>query len=165
VPVDVSVRTCVAVCPTSTLPKLMFVPLMLRVDTAAFNCSAKLFVTALAVPESVPACVVVTDATVAVNPTTVAPAGTVTVAGTVTAELLLERLTVIPPLGAALLNVTLHASVPAPVIEEFVHDIAFKSGVVEVPVPLRLTTADGLVEELLVIVNWPVAAPAVVGSN
>ena len=34
-----------------------------------------------------------------------------------------------------------------------------------VPVPLRLTTAVLLVDELLWIVSWPVAAPAVVGSN
>jgi hypothetical protein len=34
-----------------------------------------------------------------------------------------------------------------------------------VPVPLRLTTAVPLVDELLWIVNWPDAAPVVVGSN
>ena len=34
-----------------------------------------------------------------------------------------------------------------------------------VPVPLRLTTAVLLVDELLWIVNWPDAAPVVVGSN
>src|ERR1035441_2182656 len=34
-----------------------------------------------------------------------------------------------------------------------------------VPVPLRLITAVPLVEELLVMVSWPVAAPTAVGSN
>ena len=34
-----------------------------------------------------------------------------------------------------------------------------------VPVPLRLITAEGFVEELLEIVSCPVAALAVVGSN
>jgi len=34
-----------------------------------------------------------------------------------------------------------------------------------VPVPLRLIATDGVVEELLVMVNVPVAAPAVVGPN
>ncbi len=34
------------------------------------------------------------------NPALVAPAGTVTVFGTVTAELLLDRFTISPPLGA-----------------------------------------------------------------
>jgi hypothetical protein len=34
-----------------------------------------------------------------------------------------------------------------------------------VPVPLRLTTAVPLVDELLWIVSWPAAAPAVAGSN
>jgi hypothetical protein len=33
------------------------------------------------------------------------------------------------------------------------------------PVPLKEMEAVGLVEELLVTVNWPVAEPAVVGSN
>jgi hypothetical protein len=33
------------------------------------------------------------------------------------------------------------------------------------PVPLRLTVADGLLDELLLMVSVPVAAPAVVGSN
>jgi hypothetical protein len=44
------------------------------------------------------------------------PVATVTEAGTVTAELLLARLTVNPPLGAAALSPTVHVSVPAPVI-------------------------------------------------
>jgi hypothetical protein len=34
-----------------------------------------------------------------------------------------------------------------------------------VPVPLRLINAVPFVEELLVMVTWPVAAPAAVGSN
>jgi hypothetical protein len=40
-----------------------------------------------------------------------------------------------------------------------------KAGVVDAPVPLRLTTVDVPVDELLVTVNVPAAAPAVVGSN
>ncbi len=47
----------------------------------------------------------------------VAPAATVTLAGTVTAELLLAKLTVSPPVGAAALNVTVQLSVPAAVID------------------------------------------------
>ena len=35
----------------------------------------------------------------------------------------------------------------------------------DVPVPVRLTVIVGFEDELLVIVSWPVAAPAVVGSN
>ena len=58
-----------------------------------------------------------TDETVAVKFAVVEPAATVTEAGTVTAELLLARLTVKPPLGAAALSPTVHVSVPAPVID------------------------------------------------
>ena len=54
----------------------------------------------------------VTDATVAVNPTVVAPAVAVTLAGTVALALLLDSATARPPLGAAPLSVTVHAEVP-----------------------------------------------------
>ena len=60
------------------------------------------------------------------KPALVALAGTVTEAGTVTAALLLDRLTLNPPLGADLLSVTVHASVPAPVIDEFAQEKALK---------------------------------------
>jgi hypothetical protein len=46
------------------------------------------------------------------------PVPTVTEAGTLTAGLLLPRLTTDPPLGAAVLSVTVQSSVPAPVIDE-----------------------------------------------
>ena len=55
---------------------------------------------------------VVIDATVAVNPTVVAPAVAVTLAGTVAFALLLDSATASPPLGAAPLRVTVHAEVP-----------------------------------------------------
>ena len=51
------------------------------------------------------------------NPVLVALAGTVTEAGTVAAGLLLDRLTVSPPDGAAMFSVTVQASVPAPVMD------------------------------------------------
>ena len=54
----------------------------------------------------------VTNATVAVNPTVVAPAEAVALAGTVALALLLDNATISPPLGAAPLNVTVHAEVP-----------------------------------------------------
>jgi hypothetical protein len=65
---------------------------------------------------------VVTAETVAVNPALVAPAGTVTDAGTVTALLLLERLTASPPVPAAAESVTVHASVPEPVMDPWLQD-------------------------------------------
>ena len=73
-------------------------------------------VTPLALAVNVAVCAVVTVVAVAVKLALVAPAATVTVAGTVTAELLLARLTVNPPLGAAALSATVQLSVPAPVI-------------------------------------------------
>jgi hypothetical protein len=59
----------------------------------------------------------VTDDTVAVNPALVAFAATNTDTGTVAALSLLERLTFLPPIGAGLLSVTVHASEPAADIE------------------------------------------------
>ena len=69
-------------------------------------------------PVIVAVCAVVTADTVAENDALVAAAGTVTEAGTTTALLLLERLTLKPPVGADPVNVTVQASVPAPVIDE-----------------------------------------------
>ena len=105
------------------------------------------------------------EATVAENPALVALAGTFTVAGTETTPSLLDRVTLWPPLGAAALRVTVQASVPAAVMVPLVQLSELSAAAVAVPVPLRLTTAEGLVEELLVMVNCPVAAPAVEGSN
>jgi hypothetical protein len=110
---------------------------------------------------SVTVCVVATAATVAVNPTLVALAGTVTVAGTVTAVLLLDRVTTNPPLGAAAFRVTVQAWVPEPVMAP----LPQVSALTVIPVPLRLTVVEAPVEELLVMVSEPEAAPAAVGSN
>jgi hypothetical protein len=111
---------------------------------------------------SVTDCAVEAAVTVAEKPALVAPAATVTAAGTVTEEELLARFTVNPPLAAAAFSATLHASVPAPVIDELVQEMAVKTGV---PVPLRAMTADAPVEELLAIVSVPEAGPVAVGSN
>ena len=85
-----------------------------------------------------------------------APAVTVTVAGTVTAELLLDRLTVSPPLGAAALSATVQVSVPAPVIVPLVQfnedRVTVFAVVAAVPVPLSPITSVPLFGELLVIV-------------
>jgi hypothetical protein len=93
--------------------------------------------------ESVPAvavrvavCVVVTDAVVTEKATLVALAGTVTVAGRATAALLLERLTLSPPIPAAALRFTVQELVPAPVIEELVQANAVS---MPAPVPLNIT--------------------------
>jgi hypothetical protein len=104
----------------------------------------------------------VADETVAEKLALVAPAATVTVAGTVTAALLLARFTAKPPLAAAALRLTVQTSVPAPVIDEFEHEIPVSAGA---PVPVRLIADEDPVEELLAIVSAPLAAPAVAGSN
>ena len=103
-----------------------------------------------------------TDDTVAEKLALVAAAATVTEAGTVTAELVLDRFTVNPPLAAAELSDTVQESVPAPVIDELVHVSPVSTGA---PVPLRVTWDDEPVEELLARVSVPLAAPALVGAN
>ena len=113
----------------------------------------------------VAACALATEAIVAEKAALVALAGTVTVAGRVTAALLLERLTLSPPLPAGALRVTVQASVPEPVIETLEQESAFSVPGATVPVPLRLITADGFVDELLVSVRAPVAAPVAKGSK
>ena len=87
---------------------------------------------------SVAVCAVVTDDTVAVKLALVAPSATVTEEGTTTAALLLESVTVWPPLAAAALSVAVQLSVPALVIELDVQLKADRTTVLEddpLPVP------------------------------
>jgi hypothetical protein len=155
VPVDVRVTDCVAAVFTCTFPKGMLAALRLSVGTAAFNCRVKLSDTLPALAFRVTVWAVLTDETVAVNPAVIAFAGTVTVAGAVTAALLLARLTLRPPLGAAAFSVTVQASVPEPVIDALLQESALNAaaGVAAMPVPLRLITNLALVDELLAMVN------------
>ena len=90
------------------------------------------------------------------NPALVALAGTVTEAGTVTAVLLLERLTVSPPLCLPPRSgLPCRHHCPRPSSKSASAGERAQRGVLPavVPVPLRLTTAVGLVEELLVMVS------------
>lgn len=103
-----------------------------------------------------------TPVTVAVKLAMVAPAATVTLAGTVTDVLLLARLTGNPPAAAAAFSVTVQASVPAPVIDPFAQLNTLNTGT---PVPLRPIEVEVPLEELLVNVRVPEAAPAVEGLN
>ena len=161
-PVDVRVSDCVVGVFTFTSPKPTLAELTLRVEVAAFSCTAKFIEPPASVAVRVAVCEVLTDATAAVNVPMVAPAETVTEAGTVTELLLLARVTTTPPVGAAELSVAVQASLPDPVNVEVAQESALR---VTVPVPLRLTTVDAPVEELLAKVNDPAAAPAKVGSN
>jgi hypothetical protein len=162
VPVEDRVSVCVAAVFTLTLPKDRLDELTLSVGTAAPSCRAKVSATLLALAVRVAVCAVLAEETVAVKVAVVEPAATVTEVGTVTDELLLARLTAKPPVGAAAFRVTVQLSVPAPVIELLAQLSALSTGT---PVPLRLTTVEVPLEELLVMVSEPEAAPAVVGSN
>jgi hypothetical protein len=163
-PVDVRVTDCVAGVFKFTFPNVTVVALMLSCAVTKFNWRAKVFETPPAVAVNVAVWVEDTAPTVAVNPEVVAPAGTVTEDGTVTALLLLARFTAKPPLAAAAFSVTMQLSVPAPVIEPLAQLRLLRSGT-PVPVPLRLIAADVPLDELLLSVSWPVAAPTTVGLN
>jgi len=105
---------------------------------------------------------VLTADAVAVNPALVAPAAIVTDTGTVTAVLLLASVTVVAVVAAEV-NVTVQASVPAPVSDPLLQVSALSVGATGAcPVPLRLMVA---VEALLLIVTDPLNEPAVVGSK
>lgn len=117
VPEEVKVSVCVVGVLTATLPNARLDALRLRVGTAAFNCRVKLFERLPEVAVSVAVWAEVTAATVAVKDAVDEPAATVTEAGTLTAELLLAKVTVNPPLGAAAVSATEHASVPDPVMD------------------------------------------------
>ena len=166
VPEELRVTDCgVAVVFTVTLPNARLVVLRLKIGVLASSARVKVLVTVPAVAVRVAVCAVVTEATAAEKATLVALAGMVTKAGRVTEALLLERLTLSPPVPAAALRVTVQVSAPAPVIEPVVQLSALSAPGAAVPVPLRLITADGLVEELLVRVSCPVAAPTAAGSK
>jgi hypothetical protein len=152
---------------TATFPNAKLVVLKLSVGTPAFTCKIKVSDTPPALAPRVTVWSVVAADTVAVNVALVAPEATVTEAGTVTAELLLDKLTVIPPLPAAVLSATVQESVPEPTMDALTQDSALNAAVADadVPVPLRATTTVPLVEEVLVTVICPVAAPVATGLN
>ena len=147
---------------TGSLPNDMLAELAPSVEVDAVSCRAKDCVAPPAVAANETVVAVLTEDTVAEKLALEAPAATVTEAGIVTAELLLARPTANPPVAAAALSDTLQLSVPAPVIDPLVQLIPLRTGT---PVPLRLTTVDDPIDELLVSVNDPEPAPAAVGSN
>ncbi len=162
VPPDDRIKVCVAAVFTFTLPNDMLSELTFSAIDAAPNCTPKVSVTPFDEADKVTACATFTAFTVAENVALVAPLATITVPGTTTAGLLLARLTASPPVAAATFSVTVHVSVPAPVIEPLEQVNPVSAGT---PVPLRLTAVDAPVEELLFRVSEPEAVPATVGSN
>jgi hypothetical protein len=129
VPDDVITSVCVAGVFRFTLPNDTVVELSVNPGVPEERLMAYVFVTPPACAVSVAVCAVVTDDTVAANAALLAPAGISTEAGTTTAVLLLLNPTVVPPVGAAPLSDTVHASVPAPLIEPFAHVMALRTGV------------------------------------
>jgi len=79
--------------------------------------------------------------------------------------LLLARPITKPPLGADAVSVAVHVSVPDPVRDELVQETEARLAGTGVPVPLNPIGVDAPVEELLLIVSCPAAAPDAVGSN
>ncbi len=152
-PIELNVTDCVVGVYITTLPNEMLVALMLNTGLAALSCSAKLREPLPSVADSVAVCAVLTQPTVAVKLAPLPPAATLTDAGTTTDRLLLDKATLTPSIGAALLNVTVQTFVPDPVIDELVHERAINPGILTVPVPLRLTTATGLLDALLLTVS------------
>ena len=164
VPVEDKITARFVAVFTATFPNAMYVALMLSAGVYAFNCRANVLDVLPAAAVKVTDCAVVTEATVAVKAVLVELAGTVTVAGTVTAALLLERIAVKPPDGAAEVSVTVQASVPEPVMDELTQ-VSPLSAAVTVPLPVRARVEVPPPAELLEMVNCPVAAPADAGSN
>jgi hypothetical protein len=129
VPVELMITDCVDVVFTVTFPKATLVEAIVHAAAVAFSCSEVALLTPPAVAVIVAVCAVLTAATVAVNAALVAPAGTVTEAGTATEVLLLASATANPPLGAAAVRLTVHASVAAPVSVPALQARPLKDGV------------------------------------
>jgi hypothetical protein len=133
VPVEVKITGCVDGVFIVVLPNGTLLGLMVNVGVAAFSCSAKLLELPAPLAVMVATCADRTDDTFAVNTALVAFAGTTTAAGTITAALLLARLRLMPPLPAAVVNVTTQAELPVPVMDALLQESAANEAE-EVPV-------------------------------
>jgi hypothetical protein len=171
VPLEVSVTDFETVEFTATLPKDMLVVLTLNMGVAAFSCRLNFCDTPPSAAVNVAACALLTNATLAVKLTLFAPDGTFTEIGTETERLVLDKLTLTPPLGAAPLSVTMHASEPDPVMDELLQERPFSetAPAPDLPFPWSFTAAAGAVEDvdegLVRIFNCPVMSDAAVGSK
>jgi hypothetical protein len=124
VPVELKISGCVEGVLIVALPNEMLLALVVNVGVDALSCSAKLLETPAPLAVIVAACGEETDDTFAVNAAVVKLAGKRIVAGTITAALLLAKLRLRPPLGAARVSVAKQAEVPAPVRDAPLHDNA-----------------------------------------
>ena len=151
---------------TASLPKLKLVALTPSVGTTATSDNVKVFELLDVDAVNVTVCAVVTAVAVAVKLAPFVPPAICTDGGTVTAELLLAKFTVIPPVGAFALTVTVHVSVAAPVSELVAQLSDWTDGkMAMVPVPLSATVIVPPLVALLVMMRLPDSAPVVVGSN
>jgi hypothetical protein len=110
---------------------------------------------------SVTVCDDLTADTLARKLAVLAPEETVTEEGTVTAVLLLARLTIMPVLAAAELNVTVHLSEPDPVIDALAQ-LRLESDAVLAPLPCSLTALDKFVMSLLIAFTFSCPVKSVV---
>ena len=165
-PVELSVSACVTGVLIGSLPKLRLVALKPSVEAYAPSDKAKVCELFEVDAVSVAVCAVLTAVAVAVKLALLAPDAMTTDGGTVTAALLLARFTLIPPVGAVPLTLTVHESVAAPVTEFVVQVSDDRAGrIAIVPVPLSPIASVPLPVALLVMVSVPDRAPLVVGSN
>lgn len=127
VPVELISTDWVDVVFRFTLPNETLVLATFQAALPAVSCSDVALLTPPAVAVMVAVCVVLTAVAVALNDALTDPAGTVTDAGTLSAVLLLARLTAMPPVGAAAVSVTEHASDAAPVSDPLLQEIALSA--------------------------------------
>ena len=145
-----------------TLPNDRLDELTPSVIEAASNCTPAKAKKPVALAETVTACATFTAETVAEKFPLVEPAASVIEAGTTKDGLLLLRLTFRPPMGTAVLVVTVQLSVPAPVIVVLVQ-LSWAS--LGTPLPCSPILLKAPSDELLVKSSSPVAEPVTVGSN
>jgi hypothetical protein len=153
VPVELSVIGCTTGVLTMTVPNPIDVAFTVRVAEDALSCSETVLDVLPEVAVRIADCAVLTAAALATKDAVVAAAGTVREPGTVTELLLLARLTMRPPVGAALDRLTVQESATEPVMEVSLQEIALTVGVTAAPAPLMLIVAVGA---LLVMVTMPV---------
>ena len=154
VPVEVRVRDLVAAVLTPTSPNETLVELRLSTATYGFNCRLTFDDALLVLAVSVTVWAEVTADTSAINAALVEFSGIVTAVVLATAGLLLDKETLIPPLGAAVLLVTMQLSVPGPVkvvlLHERVRVAACEPWAAFLPVPCNLTVVVEVVEDFSV---------------
>ena len=164
IPVELSVSVCVIGVWTGSLPKDKLDALTPSVAADAFNDSEKVCELLDVDAVKVTVCAVPTAVAVAVKLALLAPPAICTDAGTVTAALLLARFTLIPPVGALALTVTVQVSVAGPVSGFVAQVNDWTDGrIAMVPVPLRPTVMVPLLVALLVMTRLADWAPVVVG--